>query len=350
MRKRIKQIMSILLISTLLTACSEETATQPKPAQPTNETPAGGQTHTEPNANAYTSPLTGLASNVPVDKRPVMVMMNNHPKARPQSGLNQADIVYEVLAEGEVTRFLAIFQSQKPEVIGPVRSIRPYFIDIGRGFDAVLVHAGGSPDALETLAQNDFSNINEISNGAYFWREKFRRAPHNLYTDLDRIEQAIQDKGMRPSATVPNLLFLPAETTITSGEPAAKIDVTFHPAYKISYAYDQAKGKYLRFTQGTAHTDLQTKEQLSVTNLLVIASAHRVLDREGRRAVDVVGPGDGYLFQQGKARKVKWRRKDGVIRAYEDAAFTKEIPLLAGNTWINIVPNVPGLDQSVKFQ
>lgn len=352
MSQRWKPALCALALSILITACSQEVVTDPPPQPNKSATPPGPQQPQQPAAPAYayTAPFTGMGTNQKLEGRPIMVMVNNHPYARPQSGLDKADIVYEVLAEGEVTRFLAIYHSQKPEVIGPVRSIRPYFIEIGTGFDAFLIHAGGSPEALETLAYADYGNINEISNGAYFWRVKFRKAPHNLYTDLDKINQAISAKGMRTTTELPSLPFLPANSEIKEGQPATKIDVTYHTLYKAAYQYDAASKKYLRFTDGKPHLDLTTNQQLSVTNLLVIATRHRVLDNEGRRDVDVVGPGDGYLFQQGKAKKVKWVRKNGVIRVYEDAGLTKELPLLPGNTWINIVPNMPGLASAVKFQ
>jgi hypothetical protein len=352
MQRRHNPLLSLLLLSlAMLAACSQPVTTPPAPEQPPAPTVEQPQPTEPPKPTyAYTAPLTGLGTNEPIDNRPVMVMINNAPQARPQSGLDKADIVYEVLAEGEMTRFLAIYHSQKPEVIGPVRSIRPYFIQIGVGFDAVMIHAGGSPEALETLARSDYSAVNEISNSRYFWREKFRKAPHNLYTDPGLIAQAIQDKGMRATSELPSFPFLPSDATITEGAPAEKIDVTYHSLNKISYSYDAASKKYRRFTAGKPHIDLTTNQQLSVTNLLVIASRHRILDREGRRQVDVVGPGDGYLFQQGKARKIKWKRSGGVIRAYADAQLTQELPLLPGNTWINIVPTVPGLADSVKFQ
>jgi len=351
MQRRQKPVISLLLLClATLAACSHPAAAPPAPEQPGPAVVQPKPSEPQQPTYAYTAPLTGMGTNEPVDKRPVMVMINNAPPARPQSGLDKADIVYEVLAEGEMTRFLAIYHSQKPETIGPVRSIRPYFIQIGAGFDAVMIHAGGSPEALETLARSDYSAVNEISNSRYFWREKFREAPHNLYTNPGLMEQAIQDKGMRTTSELPTFTFLPQDAAVTEGEPAGKINISYHPLNKISYTYDPTSKTYKRYTAGKPHIDLTSNQQLAATNLLVIASKHRVLDSEGRRHVDVVGPGDGYLFQQGKARKVKWKRSGGVIRAYADAQLTQELPLLPGNTWVNIVPQVPGLNEAVKFQ
>ncbi|MED1794621.1 DUF3048 domain-containing protein [Brevibacillus nitrificans] len=352
MKKRM-QTSLVLLSLLLLTACTgQPVETQPKPAPeppaPTVQTPPPVE---QPPQYPYTAPLTGLGSQEDVNnKRPLMVMINNAPPARPQSGISKADIVYEVLAEGEMTRFLSIFQSQKPEVIGPVRSIRPYFIQIGIGFDAMLVHAGGSQEALTTLARSDYSHLDEIQNSRYFWRESFRKAPHNLYTKPELLEQAMQDKNMRTTAELPHFTFLPQDAVIAEGEPATKVDLTFHSLNKAGFVYDEKEKKYMRFTAGKPHVDLIDNKQIAVTNLLVISTKHRVLDSEGRRQVDVVGPGDGYLLQQGRAKKIKWKRSGGVIRAYADAALTDELPLLPGNTWVEILPTSPGLAQSLKFQ
>jgi hypothetical protein len=346
---------SLVLIAAfgLLAACTGQPAEvdqTPAPEQPPAPAPATElpDPKQEPQF-AYTAPLTGLGTNQPPEQRPVMVMMNNAPQARPQSGLNQADLIYEVLAEGEMTRFLAVFQSRHPEVIGPVRSIRSYFIELGTGLDAVMIHAGGSPDALATLARSDYSHLDEIPNGKYFWREKFRKAPHNLYTKPELIWKAIEDKGMRKTAEPIRFLFLPADAVIGDGEPASNIEIAFHSLNKATFRYDPEQRKYLRFTNGEAHSDLLDNRQLAASNVLVVAARHRIVDSEGRRDVDVDGPGDGYLFQQGKAQKIKWKRSGGVIRAYADDAMTRELPLLPGQTWVEIVPNSPDIFRYLKY-
>ena len=116
--------------------------------------------------------------------------------------------------------------------------------------------------------------------------------------------------------------------------------------YQIAYEYDEDSKDYKRYTAGKAHTDLTTGKQLTATNVLVITSRHRVLDNEGRRDVDVYGPGKGYLFQRGKGQEVTWERRGGLIRAYVGG---QEVPMYPGQTWVNIIPEVPNIDTSIQF-
>ncbi|GAB7387760.1 DUF3048 domain-containing protein [Bacillaceae bacterium] len=295
----------------------------------------------------YTAPLTGLGSREEVDDRIIMVMIDNLPPARPQSGLDQADIVYEMLEEGSITRFNAFFQSQKPAVIGPVRSIRPYNIELALGFDAIMVHAGGSTEALTILQKNGYDHLDEIyGSGQYFWRENFRRRPHNLYTDLDKLRQAAKDKGFREASRIPHLKFL-AEGAETQGDPANTVRIVYDSRYEVGYEYDRQKGQYKRYTQGEPHTDLTSGEQYAATNVLVIAARHRIIDNQGHRDIDLHGPGDGFLFQKGKAVRIKWQMEDGIIRAYKDG---EEAGLYPGNTWVNVIPDAQPLENMVTFQ
>jgi hypothetical protein len=144
-------MMMLGLMGMTLIACSppaQETLGTPKAPLPSSSPSLPSLQPLEtPAAASLTFPLTGLKSQQLVKTRPFAVMVENAPAARPQSGLGQADVVYEILAEGEVTRFAAVFQSHEAKVIGPVRSIRPYFVEIGAALDAVIVHAGWSQDS-----------------------------------------------------------------------------------------------------------------------------------------------------------------------------------------------------------
>jgi len=170
----------------------------------------------------YIAPLTGEPSDHEIKDRIIGVMINNHAKARPQSGLHQADIVYELLTEGMITRFVAFYQSHLPEVIGPVRSIRPYFIELMNGFDAIITHAGASEQAYAVLKNSSLPDLDEIKNaGEAFWRESFRVPPHNVYTSAEKIQQAAKKRGYRSEGRIPTIPFLD-ENTEVKGEPAKK--------------------------------------------------------------------------------------------------------------------------------
>ena len=144
----------------------------------------------------FVTPFTGERVAEEISTRPILATINNHPKARPQSGLAQADIVYEMLAEGDVTRLLALYQSEIPEKIGPVRSARSYFIDIAKGFDAFYIAHGYSPEAKSMLESRVVDNINGMHyDGTYFKRSSERKAPHNSYISGDNVLAGAEKVG-----------------------------------------------------------------------------------------------------------------------------------------------------------
>ncbi|SDE08347.1 Protein of unknown function [Paenibacillus sp. UNCCL117] len=322
---------------------------------------------------AYAAPLTGMKIPSPNEVRPVMVVVNNAPQARPQSGLSQADLLFEVLAEGEITRLIAFYQSRSTtDPVGPVRSIRPYFISLGKGYGAVQVHAGGSPDGYETIRRQKIENLDEITNaGTYFWREKSRKAPHNLYTSIDSARQGADKRGFPGQGNAePVYSFLQtpeaaaastsagtttAGTTTTGaavglgGVDASRIDITFLlKSYLVSYEYDQTTSSYKRFIDKAPHIDLNNGEALQAANVIVMGAEHRVLDREGRRDVKLTGSGPALLFQQGKAITIEWRREqeNSPVRWYEQG---REVALVPGQTHVMIVPKTPTFEEHVVY-
>lgn len=290
------------------------------------------------------APLTGLAVDEAMDHPIVMVMLNNHPKARPQTGLNRADIVFEVLAEGEITRFAAFYHSETMGTIGPVRSARPYYLDLAEGFHAVVAHAGGSPAAKERFDQPGYPHLDGISAGeSYFWREDFRQAPHNLYTSMEKLLQGAKDNGWADHEHVPQLLFSATDEDIAVDEAAHQIDIIYGPLYDIGYTYDAAAERYTRFTQGEEQIDRETNTSLTMENILVIEAPHRVVDDQGRREIELTGSGEGWLFQKGSMREIEWRYEEGFPRPYADG---QELLLVPGKTWVNVVPK----ETEVTFQ
>lgn len=304
---------------------------------------ANSSSSAEPTLGPYTAPLTGLPSDRELTERPVTVMINNFYKARPQSGLHQADIIYEILAEGDITRLEAVFQSHAPKVIGPVRSIRPYYVDIAKGFDSIIVHAGWSQAAMNIIAKDRLAHFDEVyGDGAYYWRDKSRKPPHNLYTSMELIRKGSDKKGFDSTWNGPVIPFAGANDVI-EGKPVEKITLNYLQDYTVSYQYSANTATYKRYIGDKPHTDLQTGEQLSGSNILVLFAKHKILDNAGRRFVDVYGPGKGYILQKGKLQEIEWKRSGGMIRAYRDGQEIKWVP---GQTWINILP----LDAKVTFR
>lgn len=303
-------------------------------------------------SSAFHHPLTGLPAEAEIDTRPLMVMVNNHPAARPQSGLSQADVLVECLAEGEITRIVAFFQgSSFPGKIGPVRSIRPYYIDLGRMYDAIDIHAGGSPDAYTKLDGGAVDHLDEITNaGKYFWRESFRKAPHNLYTDLAHLRAGVQKLGLRSELKGKLAMAFASEQSVPKGEAATHLDVTFLlPSYKVTYDYDAGRSVYLRSINGKAHTDLNNGEQLAAANVIVLGADHKVLDSEGRRDVKLTGRGKAILLQKGVVVHGTWERKDARESFRFIAVDGHAVGLLPGQTHYLVVPNVPSFEKHVKL-
>jgi Protein of unknown function (DUF3048) N-terminal domain/Protein of unknown function (DUF3048) C-terminal domain len=288
-------------------------------------------------------PLTGLGTNEEVDHRAVSVMVNNHPKARPQSGLHKADIVYEVLAEGELTRFLAIFQSEMPEVVGPVRSARDYYIELSRGFDALFVAHGFSPEAKEILESGAIDHLNGMDyDGILFNRADFRKAPHNSYITYENIEKGMEKIGAEQSDDLDMLAFLTSKSAkAIEGAPANEIQISYPGGETVGFTYSIKKNTYARSSNNEPTIDRETETPITVSNVFIVEAAHRVIDDAGRREINLTSGGDAILIQNGVAQNISWKNENGRI-VPDGGAF------IPGKTWINIVPS--GMTDSVKMQ
>ena len=277
-------------------------------------------------------------------------MINNHPSARPQSGLVQADIVYEILAEGKLTRFLAIFQSEKPDNIGPIRSARDYYIELAKGYDSLFVAHGYSPDAEVMLRKGYIDHINGMQyDGSLFKRVNYRKAPHNSYTSFDNILKGAEKGDYEMNGVPHSLVFLSdEEVEDLAGEEATTIDISYYDStFNSTLEYDEDLMKYKRYSANELTADFDSKEPVLIDNLFVIETPHKVIDDAGRREIDLTSGGNGYLFQKGKKVAVDWRNVDGKILPYIN---DEQVGLVPGKTWINVIPKKPGLDQAVTFQ
>lgn len=341
-----KPFLAILAAMFLLSACSSKEVVQ-NDQEYERESQQG---ETESTKERYTYPLTGLPTNKNSKNRPIAVMINNHPEARPQSGLHKADIVYEVLAEGDITRFLAIFQSEKVERIGPVRSARDYYIELAKGYDALFIAHGFSPKAKEMLNSGYIDNINGMYyDGSLFKRSTDRKAPHNSYITMENILKGAKEKNYEMKKTTYPLVFLKEdEIEELSGKEVLKVIVSYrsNKQFEVQYEYDPTTEKYTRFSHGEKTIDLDTGEPVQLDNILILETEHEVIDNKGRRRVDLTSGGKAYLLQKGLVQEVDWENRQGRIVPFLNG---KEVGFVPGKTWINIVPSDNGLTNVVTF-
>lgn len=340
MKKYLKLFFALLVLLIILTGCKDkEEAKQDVEEPDTEEEPV-----VEEEEPKFTFPLTGIETDKESTDRTIAVMINNHPDARPQSGLHKADIIFEVLAEGGVTRFLALFQSEQPENIGPVRSARHYYIQLASGYNALYVHHGWSPQAQELILSGFIDTLNGLYyDGTLFQRASFRVAPHNSYITYENILKGAEQNNYEVTSETPKYTFLDEDGDVSGTDHViATINYSTNQ-FESRFEYDTATEAYNRYSSNGLMVDLETNEKIVLNNVLIIETTHTVLDDAGRLDVDVTSGGRAYLLQKGKYREVEWKNVDGRITPYLDGT---ELPLVPGKTWISIVPDL----NKVSFQ
>jgi len=271
-------------------------------------------------------------------KRPIAVVIENHPDARPQSGLNEADLIFETTAEGGITRFLAIYQSKEPEKIGPVRSARNYFVEWADSYDALFVHVGGSREAISLIDRIDIDDLNQFYFGSYFWRDSSRYAPHNVYTTLDKLREAAKNKGFpTEKEDIPSYVFK-EEDKETLYPAAHKFTINFNASFAPTYTYVPESNHYKRSILGVTQTDAITKKPIIAKNVVVCFSnlSTQVIRRVGYTIIDTTDTGVTYYYVDGAKKIGKWVRTAGdPIRFYD--ANGKIMVFNPGTTWIDFV-------------
>ncbi|MDD2647080.1 MAG: DUF3048 domain-containing protein [Patescibacteria group bacterium] len=311
----------------LLSGC-----TKPTPTQIENQEPIG-----QPNS------LDGEYVSVNVDLKPVAVCIDNFFVSRPQSGLNQASIVYELPVEANISRFLAVYRGDKlPDKIGPVRSARPYSAAIADEYRAVYVHAGGSPQALSEIAKDTYwiNNIDGLTKqDVYFWRDKNRQAPYNLYTSENQIAKFKQDNQINNIADFTSWLYVDFKE---NGQDLSDIKITgyFEP---VVWSYNIATKKYERFLLVNGQKEKfidDNNVQISASNVIVLFTKVSVIDKIGRKQIDLVSGGKASVFNHGVKTEGTWEKKNN--RTIFLDASGQEIPLMRGNTWVEIISAATG--------
>ncbi len=300
-----------------------------------------------PSFDANTCPLTGLpASSVDwSQRRAVLVQIGNSPPENPQSQLSFADVVFEHVTEGGITRFSAIYLCNDAATrIGPVRSGRLINLENVPMMNAIFVHVGASDEVLAKFAESDANQakFDEYTGDPGVFRVPERKPPFNAYTSVQEIWSLARQRGWIPAPRVTALKF---GTPPPVGGPAAQIDLPIGPGVaEVSYTYDVASGLYRRSMNGFPHVDLATSQQLTMANVLVIYAQHTetdiIEDSLGSHSIqiDLTGGGRAQLLRDGLVFEGRWARPEP--HDFFDLKDASGIPLLlkAGVTWIEVVP------------
>jgi len=281
---------------------------------------------------------------------PVAVIIDNQFEAWPNYGLSQAKIVYETLVEGGVTRLLAFYTpdlNAQPtaaiEKIGPIRSARPYFVTIAKEYEALLAHAGGSPQALDLIEKLKVHNLEEIAwwGPDYFWRVYSRQAPHNLFTSSKKLAQAAIDWELKDKTpTYRNWQFTP-QLVKTNYPIAQKIKIYFsdNPLYNIQYKYNTSTQTYLRYQDKKIQIDALNKQLIQPKNIVIqFVPPEKILDSTGRLKIDLIGHGPALLFRDGIKINGQWKKLKQTSRTIFYDEQNKAIKFKPGLIWIEIVP------------
>lgn len=334
-----------------------------KPNEPKDQAcPLNGKKYTATEKNAWEK------------RRPLAVMIENTPDARPQSGLSQADLVFEAIAEGGVTRFLTFFYCdvQKMDtVLAPIRSARIYYMQVAAGFNKPLyVHVGGAnlpgpADALGILSDwgwTGANDLNQFSIGYPTFVRNYNRlgegkeiaTEHTMETSTERLWAVGEKRGwtnMSPDLkygkkVIPGTDWKAGFTPWTfqdgtAGSAAQEISYEFwdgYGEYGVKWSYDSATNSYKRFLAGAAHTDLNNQQQIAASNVVVFLTTEKgPIDDKKHMLYTMTGTGDALVFQNGKTIKATWSKKDneGQLMFKDDKG--KEVQFVRGLTWVSIV-------------
>jgi hypothetical protein len=262
------------------------------------------------------------------------VKVENTPDSRPQGGIDQADVLYEEVVEGGITRFVAVFNSQIPDVIGPVRSVRQQDPDIVWPIGGIFAYSGGTQDNVDLINAAPVHAVDETggqANGAMVRNapgQPPRQAPHNLYA----IGPKLLELGGEPKPPPPLFQYLPAEVPAVGGTPAATVHIGFTPGYDPVYTWDGGSRTWQRSQNGAPYT-VVGGAQIAPTNVVV-----QFTNYAGVSNAETIGQGDAWVFTDGVLRTGRWVRADKAQPTRYVDANGQPILLRPGRTWVALLP------------
>ncbi len=326
--------------TTAQTATTLQTTTAPSTAPTTTRDP------NIPLAGEVFSPINGkVIAEAAAERRPLAVMIDNFHAARPQAGLNEADIVYEIYVEGLITRYMALFQSELPKLIGPIRSARPYYLRLAMEYDAYYAHVGGSMQAMADLQAFKIADIDGLASGRdTFWRKDHKVIPNNMYGSSQSLIDWANRLNYRTAANFDSWLF-GADYGADNAEKLIDMTIVYRHAksaddvfrYKIGFHYDEESQTYLRTVNEEPQLDEVTKAQIYADSIIVQRAATYVIDDYGRLSVELVGSGTGYYLYDGKVIPITWQKQSERARTSFYTENGEELVLKRGKIWVQVV-------------
>jgi hypothetical protein len=330
-------LVATVLVAALLAGCSTA-----GPATLVSAWPEADSERTvERPAELVRWPLTGLLAPDAdsIVARAVAVKIENSAASRPQSNLDRADVVYETLTEGDVTRFSVIYHSQAPEVVGPVRSARLSDVYLVPQYDALFAHVGGNAVVIGRVRSADIDDVDQFYDPGPYWRSSARPRPHNMYTSIPDLRELGVSKGFDASRTIQPFAFdfFPREATPT----ITQVTVPFAPGNKVTWDYASERGTYLRAINGSVHSDAVSGEQIAASNVVVVWARTATMsktDVTGSATLDIDLNGNGRVavFRGGRLFDGIWETDGSHPPVFRDDAG-EEIRLAPGNTWVQVI-------------
>ncbi len=339
-----------LLFTAALAACSMMAGCGKK--EPTTEMITETQEQTtqeeatvETKDGMVLNPLTGeWIDESFANARPIAVMINNLKPAIPQAGIEKADIMYEVLVEGGITRMMGVYTDYSGmDKIGPIRSARHYYVKLANEYDAIYVHVGHSTYAVTELADSGIDHIDgtEGIGNVFTYRTSDRKAPHNCYSSTEGIMKAFEQTGFSLTHNAGydsnKFLFQTEDTELAEGTVANKITTAFNNNRKPWFEYNAEEKLYYRFEYGDKQIDETTGNQLKYKNVIIQFASHSVLDeKKDLQEIKLTGTGDGFYATDGKMIPITWEKQSdkGVTKYY--TADGEQLKMNPGKTWITI--------------
>ena len=298
-------------------------------------------------ATKVQAPLDGVMTTKDAAKRhPLAIIVENHPDARPQVGLDKASVVYEAIAEGGITRYMALYGTNEADKVGPVRSARTYFVDWVEGYNAWLAHCGGNMDALDQIQSDKVLDLDEFGDAGDYWRESVAgiATEHTMYTDTAKLRKTAADRKYSSDNNFKVYKFKndPTGTAKDALPQSQKVTVNFStPQYGVVFDYDRATNSYLRSMGGNSDKDRATDQQLKSKNVVVMtverqATTTRI--NENGYNMTVVGSGPAKIYIDGKQTDGTWKKDSKTSREVFLDNSGQEITFNRGQTWISVIP------------